>query len=55
MSYFDDQEDAWFDGGLEWYCKNNNIDPDKYNGGIPGDFDPYEFWNERENGESVDQ
>ena len=41
MSYYDDQEEAWFDGGKEWYeTENEPMD------GIPGDFDPYVFWAE---------
>lgn len=46
--FFDDQQDAWFDGGMEWYCKENNIKPEDC-GGIPGDFDPYVFWAETKN------
>lgn len=45
MSFFEDQEDAWFDGGMEWYCKANQITPEACEG-IPADFDPYEFWAE---------
>lgn len=47
MSYFDDQIEAWFGGGREWYAKENNI-PLKQLGIIPGDFDPYVFWGEAE-------
>lgn len=49
MSYFDDQMEAWFDGGLEWYAKENGLNPNGL-GAIPGDFDPYVFWGEREQG-----
>lgn len=51
MSYFDDQFEAWFEGGREWYCLQNKLDPEEYNyevEGMPGDFDPYVFWAETE-------
>jgi hypothetical protein len=44
MSYFDDQFEAWFEGGREWYIASNPKEKDIE--GIPGDFDPYVFWAE---------
>lgn len=47
MSYFEDQEEAWFEGGREWYAKENGISPnDPSLDGISGDFDPFVFWAE---------
>ena len=42
--FFDDQEDTWFDGGREWYQKQNDLtDKEMENiGGIPGDYNPDE-------------
>lgn len=49
MSYFEDQEEAWFEGGREWYIKENNIPKKEAEElGIPGDFDPYVYWAEQE-------
>lgn len=46
-TYFDVQEEAWFDGGREWYMKNNPISDEEVEiSGIPGDFDPYVFFAE---------
>lgn len=42
MSFFEDQEEAWFEGGREWY--NRGLPTNQQVHGIPGDFDPYEFW-----------
>lgn len=50
MTYFEDQEEAWFDGGREWYMTQSGIKEgtEEAEGlGIMGDFDPYLFWGER--------
>lgn len=50
MSYFEDQEEAWFEGGREWYMEQNNIEEGSKEAeelGIMGDFDPYLFWTEQ--------
>ena len=48
MAFFDDQEEAWFDGGREWYQKSERLTNKQMEeiGGIPSDFDPYVFWAE---------
>lgn len=46
--FYEDQEEAWFDGGMEWYQTENSLSDKQMEkiGGIPGDFDPYVFWAE---------
>jgi len=54
MSFFEDQEEAWWNGGREWYMKQNDIEegsPEALQLGIPGDFDPYVFWAEKDDEE----
>ena len=43
--FFEAQEDTWFDGGSEWYQKDNGLTNQQMEeiGGIPGDYDPYTF------------
>jgi len=44
MTYFEDQEEAWFEGGREWYQKEEGLSDSEMNTiGIPSDFDPYLF------------
>ncbi len=48
-TYYEDQEEAWFNGGREWYMKENGIKEGSKKAeelGIMGDFDPYVFWGE---------
>lgn len=50
-TFFEDQEEAWFDGGREWYMEQNGIKEGTKEAeelGIMGDFDPYVFWVETE-------
>ncbi|MCK5017863.1 MAG: hypothetical protein KAS32_12440 [Candidatus Peribacteraceae bacterium] len=44
MTYFEDQLEAWLDGGCQAYCEENDIKPEDHEGGVPADFNPYEFW-----------
>ena len=47
MSYFEDQDEAWWDGGREWYADEQGWDHnDPRLDVMPGDFDPFVFWAE---------